>query len=102
MQDINSRSTTLLGAERPSAEEAVYMFNLICLKMKKLKRLVLNSGRVLSSEEMTSLCGGEFLTLICHTEGERCAIIVQGGVNTGYCQWIYTSSTTKELMCVPD
>lgn len=70
--------------------------------MKKLKRLALNSGKFLSSEEMTSLCGGEFLTFICHNEGERCAIPVQGGVNTGYCQWIYTSPTKKELICVPD
>ena len=70
--------------------------------MKKLKRLALNSGKILSSEEMTNLCGGEFLTLKCLYEGQRCAIIVEGGVNTGYCQWIYTSPTSQALICVPD
>lgn len=40
--EINSRSTTLLGAERSSTEEAVYKLKQILKKMKKIKRLVVS------------------------------------------------------------
>lgn len=70
--------------------------------MKKLKRLTLNNGTYLSPAEMTCLCGGEFLPFDCSKEYDRCSIQVDGGVDTGYCKWVQTSPTQRNLYCVPD
>ena len=59
LQDINGRSTTPLGAEQLSAEETVYLFNLITSKMKELKKFSLcRNSKSLSIVDMTSIVGG--------------------------------------------
>ena len=69
--------------------------------MKKLKKMTLRNGSILSTTEMTALCGGEFLPFICSYEGQKCSIQVVGGVDTGYCKWVYTAPDTQKLICVP-
>lgn len=78
------------------------MFNPICLKMKKLKRLSLNPGQVLSPSEMTNMCGGEFLVEECTYEGQKCYLPAIGGVNTGTCKKVNISPTAQVIKCILD
>ena len=68
--------------------------------MKKMKKFNLCNARVLSRNDMTALLGGEFLSYTCNREGQSCAILVDGGVNTGTCKWYYASETQMNLTCV--
>lgn len=70
--------------------------------MKKLKRLSLNPGQVLSPSEMTNMCGGEFLVEVCTYEGQKCFLHAIGGVNTGTCKKINIDPTTQVITCIPD
>lgn len=70
--------------------------------MKKLKRLTLRNGSILFSTDMTVLCGGVYLPFTCSYAEQRCSIQVVGGVDTGYCKWVYTAPDTQKLICSPD
>lgn len=70
--------------------------------MKKIKRFSLNPSQILSENEMTQLCGMEFIPFSCSSEGQKCAYTVIGGVNTGTCKWVYQSPTERTLTCVID
>lgn len=70
--------------------------------MKKLKKFNLNCNKVLTSDEMEALCGGEFLSFYCYYEYQRCFILKTGGGNTGTCRLVDKSMTEKGLDCVVD
>lgn len=68
--------------------------------MRKLKKFVLRTGQILSNEEMSRVCGMEFIPFYCSYEGQACAVYATDGVNTGTCKWVYGSSTAQYLTCV--
>lgn len=70
--------------------------------MRKIKRFSLTPSQILSENEMTQLCGMEFIPYSCSYEGQKCVYAVTGGVNTGTCKWVYQSPTKQELTCVVD
>ena len=67
--------------------------------MKKLKSFSVKSMASLSREEMAQINGGEFMANYCLVEGQKCAVVVTGGVNIGTCKWVYVSYNKKELTC---
>lgn len=69
--------------------------------MRKLKKFSL-SGRILSDEEMSKVCGMTFVAFDCYSEGQSCAVYASGGVNTGTCKWSYADMATKYLVCSID
>ena len=72
--------------------------------MRKLKKFSLGQARMLSSDEMVAISGGEFISSYCYYEGQKCAAATANGsgFNTGACRWYYTSLTKQELTCVID
>lgn len=48
---------------------------------------------------MAQINGGEFIADYCLVEGQKCAVVVTGGVNIGTCKWVYVSYNKKELTC---
>lgn len=68
--------------------------------MRKLKKFDLRTNQILTKEEMSKLCGMEFISFYCTQEGAPCALYANGGVNTGICKWLNYSTTEKRLSCV--
>lgn len=67
--------------------------------MKKLKKFNLNQGKILSTKELSTLCGGEFISGSCSYAGQKCYVTANGGINTGTCGWYYSSASKQELTC---
>lgn len=70
--------------------------------MRKIKRFALKTNQILSSEEMSKLCGMENIPFGCSYEYQKCAIYAQDSVNTGTCKWTNSSSTERHLTCIVD
>ena len=70
--------------------------------MRKLKKISLSQSQILSDKDMEILAGGDTLTRFCRYRYTACALVYEGVVYTGTCNYPTSGDYQDQLVCIPN